>query len=134
MNSTHIFVQSPFLCIDEVRPDTGRSRICNKTLEQIQAEYPGAEVVAWEPWLQNKEKALCTEAERITEETFIEMLEVLPPDNWQRQKGAQSFELCEHTSGRVTAIYCCFGGRYYAFQGIAGQSLAANAAHCKEQI
>lgn len=124
MKSTLAFVQGPFLCIDVINPHTGRSSICGHTLEQVQKRYPGAEIVELGPWVEAKEKALCSAPVEISEDRFVEMLEVLPPQNWQRGKNCESFEICEHTSGRVTTILCRFGSKFYEFQGITGQSLA----------
>lgn len=131
-NKTLVFVADKFTCIDEVRlgSQPPRSRICAESLEQVRKRYPGAYITELGPWLEAKEKALCTQPQPITEERFMEMLEVLPPQRWQHGKDCESFELCEHTSGRVTAIFCRFGNQYFEFQGIAGQSLAAHATHC----
>lgn len=125
-----IFVQGTLTCIDIVDPDTGRSAINNETLDQVQARYPGAEIADFETWVKTKEKSLCTEPVRITGERFMEMMEVLPPQRWQHGHDCESFELCEHTSGRVTAIFARFGDEYYEWQDRAGQSLASHATHC----
>lgn len=130
MNSTHIIVQGPTSIIDEVNPITGRSAVCGETLEQIRKRYPKAEIVTWEPWLSNKEKAHCTEPQPIDKDRFMEMLEVLPPQRWQHGKNCESFELMEHYSGRVTSIYARFGNRYFEWMDVCGQSLAAHATHC----
>lgn len=127
---THVFVQGPMICIDIVNPETGRSAVNHETLDEIRLRYPGAEIAEFHSWAAAKERALCTEPVEITEDRFMEMLEVLPPQNWQRGKGCESFELSEHFSGRVTSIFCRFGPEYFEFQGIAGQSLAAHATHC----
>lgn len=127
---THVFVQGQMTCIDIVNPATGRSAINGETLEQVRIRYPGAEIAEVHSWSDAKEKALCSEPVETTEERFMEMLEVLPPQRWQRGKGCESFEMCEHTSGRVTTIFCRFGDKYFEFQGIAGQSLASHATHC----
>jgi len=119
---TLAFVQGPFLCIDMLASD-GKSHYARETLEQIQIRYPGAEIVDLDSWIEAKEKALSSNPVEITEDRFMEMLEVLPPQRWQHGKNCESFELSEHTSGRVTAIFCRFGEKYYEFQGIAGQSM-----------
>lgn len=126
-----VFVQGPLTCIDMVTPD-GRSQIERQTLEEIQARYPGAEISDLETWSAAKEKALCTEPEEITEERFWEMLEVLPPQRWQRgrtldDKPCQSFEMCEHLSGRVTSIVCEVAGRFFTWNDVAGKRLAVHA-------
>ncbi len=130
--SDKIVVQGPLLCIDEMLPD-GRTRIERETIEQVRLRYPGAEVADFKTWLAAKEKALCTEPEEISRDKWWEMLEVLPPQRWQRGHDCESFELMEHTSGRVTAIYVRIGEKYYEFQGIMGQSLAAHATNCNPE-
>lgn len=128
---THAYVAG-LTCIDVQHPVTGRSEIAGETLEQIRLRYPGAQLVEFGPWCAAKEKALCSEPEPITEARFMEMLEVLPPQRWQRGENCESFELCEHTSGRVTAIFCRIGDRYFEFSDIAGKSLATHVAHCEQ--
>lgn len=124
------FVQG-LTCIDLVTPD-GRGMYSRETLEQVRLRYPGAEERELGAWTEEKERALCTPAKPITKERFNEMLEVLPPQRWQIGRNCESFEMCEHTSGRVTAIFCRFGPRYYSFEGITGQTLEEHAKHCGE--
>ncbi len=125
-----VFVQGLKTCIDLVRPDTGRSQIENQTLEQIQERYPGATIATLSEWSKAHEQSLCTEPQAITEERFMEMLEVLPPQRWQHGKNCESFELMEHFSGRITSIYVRLGEKYFEFMDRAGQSLASHAVHC----
>ena len=49
----------------------------------------------------------------ITEETFMEMLEVLPPKAWRHEGTFESFLLAEHWSGPYTSQYARHGTRYY---------------------
>lgn len=140
-----VFVQGPLLCIDLVNPHTGRSETYGHTLEQVQKEYPGAEIADLETWSLAKEQALCTEPERIDEDRFIEMLEVLPPQRWQMGRranlyfggeisgeNAESFELSEHTSGRITLVCVRIGNDYFQYQTVAGQKLSAHIERCQK--
>lgn len=114
---THIFaVPGSLTIIDAVNPLNGcRSIWGNKTLEQVQQEYPGAQIFEFEPWLKQKEESLCAPAPtEITEEQFNDALDVLPPMHWGRQKDSESFQLMEMLSGRVTSAYCRIGQRYFA--------------------
>ncbi len=129
-----VFVQGNMVCIDVVMPD-GRAQISRESLEQIQMRYPGAAIADLAEWTAAKEKALCTEPAEITEERFMEMLEVLPPQRWHRAHSVdgvfcQSFELSEHLSGRVTSIYCQVGEKFFEWCGIAGAPLEAHFVHC----
>ncbi len=129
-----VFVQGQMTCIDTVTAD-GRGAYSLETLEQVQKRYPGAEIADLDTWTAAKEKALCTEPQEITEERFMEMLEVLPPQRWKRCKTTdgvfcQSFELCEHLSGRVTSIYCQVGPKFFEWTGVAGAPLEAHFVHC----
>ena len=49
----------------------------------------------------------------ITEERYMEMLEVLPPKNWRTVGGVELFQLSEHTSGLYTAHFAAFQGYHY---------------------
>lgn len=123
MKYTQAFVQGTFLCIDVINPHTGRSSVLGETLDQIRKRYPGAELVDLAPWVAAKERALCTDPVEISRERFEDALDTLPPQNWQRGMLCESFEFCEHTSGRVTTIFCRAGRRYFEFQGISGMTL-----------
>lgn len=121
-------------CIDFINPTTGKSAINGETLEQVRVRYPEAEIIEVYEFIDKKEKTLCSDPVEITEEKYIEMLEVLPPDNWIRKNGESSFELCEHLSGRVTSIYCVVEGKYFSFSGIAGSSHEDKIARCKKVL
>ena len=123
MKYSQAFVQGQFICIDVLNPHTGRSSILGETLEQIQRRYPGAELVDLAAWIEAKDRALCSDPVEITREQFEDALDTLPPQNWQRAALAESFEFMEHTSGRVTTIYCRTGRRFWEFQGVAGMTL-----------
>lgn len=136
-----VFVQGQMTCIDTVLHD-GRGQYSRENLEEIRVRYPGAEIADLDEWTAAKEKALCTEPQEITEERFMEMLEVLPPQRWRRCHTTdgvfvQSFELSEHLSGCVTSIYCQVGPKFYEWTGIVGAPIEAHFVHCgglKEQV
>lgn len=133
MKTMQAVVEGKFVLIDVINPATGRTSVEGETLEQVRIRYPAAELRDLDEWIREKEKALCTEPQEITRERWWEMLEVLPPQRWQRAKGppsCESFELCEHTSGRVTSIFCRIGDKYFEWQGIAGNTLEAHAVRC----
>lgn len=127
----NVFVEGLNL-IDLVNPMTGKGAYSNESLEEVRKRYPNAHISDFDGFIRWKERQLCTEPKRITRKRWWEMLEVLPPQNWQRSKVCdfECFELCEHLSGRVTSIYCRWGKKYFGFNGIAGTSIEANFAHC----
>lgn len=53
----------------------------------------------------------------ITEEKFHEMLEVLPPDNWNMFKGVEYFQMCERYDFDRTSYYVKILDKYYMFLG-----------------
>lgn len=50
----------------------------------------------------------------IDEERYNEMLEVLPPMNWDTHFGLSSFFMCEFWSGSITDQYAICDGKYYS--------------------
>lgn len=135
MRTTNCFVQkSTLTCIDDAHPVTGRSTCYGHTLAEVQERYPGAEVMTITDWLAWKEEQLSTKPVEITEERFMEMLEVLPPQNWQRANGSESFEMSEHLSGRITDSFVRIGGRYFSYTGIAGQPHSEKVYKCGELL
>lgn len=115
-----IFVHGALTCIDFVHPATGLGMYGGQSLEELQAKYPGAVIADLKEWEAAKETALTTEPKPIDEERFMEMLEALPPQNWQQNPGCNSFEMSEHYSGRITSIFARVDGKFWEFQGIAG--------------
>lgn len=125
-----VFVQGPLTCIDEVAAD-GLGMYSRETLAQVQARYPGAEIADLATWCRAKEAALCADPPKeITADQFIERLDCLPPQRWQRAPGCESFEICEHLSGRVTTVCVRVGKRHWEFNAVAGQPIGAHVARC----
>ena len=98
--------------LDMVHPDTGRSMVYGKTLEQIRAENPGAEVVNFEAWLAAKAERQHTPViwHPCTEERYHEMLEVLPPAFWRGGLFLVG-EPCDHDAGTGQPRYAAFWKR-----------------------
>ena len=89
-----------------------------ETLEQIAKRYPGAAIGEMDEVIAVKEKLQTTEPIEIDKDTFIDALEMLPPENWVQCGGLESFKCCEYLSGRITAIYARIGERYFTFNGL----------------
>jgi len=79
---THVFaVPGENNIIDVINPATGTGGYSNETLEQIRGRYPGAERFAYADWTKAKAASQDTPIAwtETTEETFDDMLNVLPP-------------------------------------------------------
>ena len=102
--------------VDVARPD-GKSVCFAEDLNAINKRYPGAVLMLFDEAIKQADAAkrarLCTGAHEITEEKWIYALEVLPPMDWVRHQGSESFKMSELTSGNLTAIYCRVGDKYY---------------------
>lgn len=92
-------------------------RCTGDTIEVLRKRYSNAELFLFDDASAAIDKAQEVIFKRppveITEARFIEMLEVLPPENWERAKNSESFKLCEHTCGMYTSIFARVGGRYF---------------------
>ncbi len=62
----------------------------------------------------------CTPPRRIDEAKFDDALNVLPPARWVRRPGSESFQMIEHLTVGITAIYARVGDVYWTFNGPAG--------------
>ncbi len=59
-------------------------------------------------------ETLCTGPARITYATFMEMLEVLPPQRWMRGGHSEFFHISEHIGGPYVSWYARVGEGDYA--------------------
>jgi len=50
---------------------------------------------------------------KITEEKFMEMLEILPPLKWNTTNGVEMFAMSEFDEGTYTGHYAHYKGKYY---------------------
>lgn len=83
------------------------------TLEQLNAEVGGYELVTFEVAYQRYSDSFIAPPVEISAERFNGMLELLPPLDWHIGASSQSFRLMEMTCGNVTAIFAVYGGRYF---------------------
>lgn len=117
MKTTHVFshLQGVVPCaIDAVNPATGRSVLNDRTLEEIQAQYPDAIMESWATYLERKSAALRSRPEEITAARFDYFLGVLPPVAWTSKGDTESFKVAERLSGLMTQICCRIGDRHFA--------------------
>lgn len=101
-----------------VESDDGEYRglYSGKTDEELAEQY-GAEVkvATTQDYSDAFEAAYRTEPAPVTTEYFEEMRDVLPPQDWRRSRGMETFKLQEHTAGRMTLILARHGERCWAF-------------------
>ncbi|EJB9539078.1 DUF1419 domain-containing protein [Salmonella enterica] len=98
----------PAGCIyDDSTPaaDIYRGAYSGKSLEEYKAEYPSILLLTWEEVEKQANEAARQPVSEITEETFDEMLEVLPPMNCCYRGVTASFMLMEMYSGNITDIF-----------------------------
>jgi hypothetical protein len=103
-------------------PLAGRSAITNETLQQIRARYPGAVLIAFDVAKKEINKIQAEnyrvgQPREIDEEKFMEALGVLPPLQWTREKGWESFKICEPECGMITTCYVRIGSRFFEVYG-----------------
>jgi hypothetical protein len=114
---THCFYAPGSTSIIDLATADNLGMYSGETLEQIQVRYPGAQLMELETAYAMAEKARHDKyvhgPREITEERFNEMLCVLPPEDWRRSAGAQSFKMSEHQTGYFTAIFCEIGSRFF---------------------
>ena len=95
---------------------TQRGLYSGKTDEELAEQY-GAEVkvATTQDYSNAFEAAYRTEPAPVTTEYFEEMRDVLPPQDWRRSRGMETFKMQEHTAGRMTLILARHGERCWAF-------------------
>lgn len=91
-------------CIDVIAAD-GLTSIRQDTEEQVRQRYPDAIRIDLDAFCQIAEALVIQAPERITEERWDEMLNVLPPHWWVNRDGEESFRICEAYSGCVRSCF-----------------------------
>jgi hypothetical protein len=107
--------------IDEINPETGRSRVYGQTLEEIRQRYPTATTIAWRDWLAEKARGQQTPIawQPTTREQYHRMLEILPPVAWQADgfMVGEPYDHCAETGrARFTAYRVRGSGDYRRYE------------------
>lgn len=85
-------------------------------LRQLLQQYgPDLVLLTPEDALNRYEARFITAPEEITEERFLEMLNILPPVSWTSDHHGESFKIVERLAGRITTIYVRLGTRHFTF-------------------
>ena len=90
--------------------------VSGETIDEVGKRYPGAYLTTYDSAIALQASSLITAPVEITEEVFIDALECLPPMDWKGGGNAESFKMCEFTSGTITCIYVRIGKRYFSMQ------------------
>lgn len=114
MNEPCYYSPSKLTVIDLIMPN-GLTQYAAETEEQIRLRYPDARRMTFDDAILSKENALIDAPMEITEDQFIEALEVLPPNQWRTVGNEESFKMSEHLSGGITRIYARIGERFFSF-------------------
>lgn len=92
-----------------------RGLYSGETLEQLADRYHEPKVADIADFMTMQENALRTQPEPSTEEYYVSALECLPPHDWRRVRGVESFKMVERLCGRMTRIYAKKGDSYWTF-------------------
>jgi len=90
-----------------------------ETLEQVAARYPGAQLGECDEIVATREAMMKTDPVEITEDQYVAMLEVLPPEDFKFDAFGTSFKMSEYFSGRITNIYATYDNRYFMLTDVA---------------
>lgn len=97
----------------------------NQTHQSLEAEHKQKLLIGKSSVVSDMiEENHCTEPSPITEEQWEDALEALPPQDWKRVNGVESFKFMEYYWGNVTSIYCKTGKGCFVFKGRASMSAA----------
>ena len=98
---------------DVITPD-GNTAYGGHDAQQY-AEQLNASIWDFEEAIEHKERRYITLPKIITSRKFHEMLEVLPPVDWQFYGDVETFKMSERLSGNITGIYCRIGDSFFSF-------------------
>lgn len=123
MASRCYFSPSKVSIIDLIDSD-GLTSVMRQTAAQVRERYPDAVEKDFDEAYGLFLAASITPPERITEERFLDMLNVLPPVRWVATPSFEHFELSEHINGPIVAYFVRAASDYWQFQDKAGMSTA----------
>ena len=110
----------PTRCEAIDRIENGVGDYSNKSIEELQRQYPDAFLADQATIRQHTLARYKTEPKRITREYFLEMLEIMPPENWHTGHRSESFNLCEHYTHDIASTFVRIGSDYWEFRDRAG--------------
>lgn len=107
----------PFVMAAVVVDDSGiyRGLYSGETLEQLAGRYIDPKMCRIDEFAAMRENAIRTGPTPCSEKHFTAALKCLPPLDWQRVNGVESFKMTERLVGNMTNIYARKGGDYWSF-------------------
>ena len=88
----------------------------DQTVSEYLAHNPGA-CISFDEALARiavaEQSAFIKPWKEISEDAWMDALEVLPPQKWQTVDGVELFRMSEYTTGSITAHYARSNGRYF---------------------
>ena len=81
-------------------------------------EYKDIQIMSFEEYSIKEAEALKNQykvgtPKQVSKARYWEMLEVLPPEKWERSEGADVFRLMEAISGDLHSFFFCIGENYF---------------------
>ncbi len=102
--------------IDVVTPGLGIGTYTSRTLAQhIEADASIVQISQTEA-MDRIDARLITEPKEIEHSEWDYLLNVLPPQNWHKHGGGETFQLSEAYDGRVTVTLGRVGQRYFKWR------------------
>lgn len=105
--------------VDLIHPDDGLTLHYKEDAAAVQARYQGARRMscedAWTCIDMAAHARYCTGITEVSEDQFLDALNVLPPAGWTTRRGVESFRISERIWGNITDIYARLGERYFKF-------------------
>ncbi len=113
----------------------GRCQYSGKTFTEVQKEYPKCVILQLQHAIKHiraTENKLYIDTiwKEISEDDYMEMLEVLPPENWQ----GGIFRMCEYWTSNITGHYVELDGKFYTAQRRNTTSYASIRAEIRKQV
>jgi hypothetical protein len=111
----HSSAEAPYLVgvIDVIDPKTSLGRYGGQSLETVRARYPEAETLSLDEAMRRCEEAVIKAPIRISEERFMDLLEVLPPCRWATRGNEETFYMPEPLTGTVVRWAARIGIDYF---------------------
>lgn len=113
---THCYYRPETMSCIDLATEDGECSIYKESRDDLIKRYPTAVFSSWSEFeaLQKAfDKNRFSTVTEVDEDRFMQMIEVLPPDNWIRQGRVEMFQMCELTIGNWTSTFLKWDNRYF---------------------